>query len=98
MLRVLRGELFALCHFEVGEVEAGGDGAADKRVGVGLTQRGSEPAACGHNGLELFALIDVAAEQKLLIVAAGLDDVDDEAGAGVEVPDSSERRRWKAEN
>jgi hypothetical protein len=29
MLRVLRGERIALCHFEVGEVEAGGDGAAD---------------------------------------------------------------------
>ena len=37
MLRVLRGEGFAFCHFEVGEVEAGGDGAAYERVGIGLT-------------------------------------------------------------
>ena len=38
MLRVLRGQHIALCHFEVGEVEAGGDGAADKRIGVRVSE------------------------------------------------------------
>ena len=72
MLRVVRDELFALRHLEVGEVEAGGYGAADERVRIWIEQRGAEPAAGGDDGLEVFAVRGVAAEKKLLIVAVGV--------------------------
>ena len=38
MLRVLRDELFSLRHLEVGEVEAGGYGAADECVRIWIEQ------------------------------------------------------------
>src|SRR5262249_30501746 len=87
MLRVEAAQLLAGGHLEVGEVEAGGDGAAGQRERVRLLDGRAEEVAGRDDRLGGLPAVEVAADAEGGGVAQGVDDVDGDRGAGVGVPD-----------
>jgi hypothetical protein len=83
MLREARDERFALCKFEILELEARGDVAADEREVVRMTHLSGKPCSGRERALPVVPVADNDAA----MVAVGVDDLHRDPSAPIVMPD-----------
>ena len=82
-----RQELFAAAELEVGEIEAGRDGAPAEGERLGTKDFGPEPSAAPKDGLEGLPCFGIAAQPEPPIFPGFLEDMEEKRAAVIKMPD-----------
>ena len=84
---IQRQQIRSRCHFKILEIKARGDRATREGITPGVHDLTGEPGPGFYDKLEILTTRDVRAPNHLLISPVGLQQVKDNVGALVKMPD-----------